>query len=311
MAESASSLLRDLATAFEATLTAALPEPPVDAPSGEVRITEAMRYSLCLPGKRLRPLFLLSAAAAVGADPLPLRCFAVGLEMIHTYSLVHDDLPAMDADDLRRGRPTNHRVFGEGIAILAGDGLLTEAFALMLDPVAAAGGRSAPEPALQIEVVREVARAAGHRGMIGGQAADILAEGRVPDAAELESIHRRKTGALIRVSVRAGARLAGAGSEQVEALDRFAAGYGLAFQIADDLKDEVVPEEITGKRRGGDREAGKMTYPALLGIEGSRERCATELEGAIAALASFGPAAGMLELLARRSLAPAMAGAEP
>jgi geranylgeranyl diphosphate synthase type II len=303
-------LLRDVAAAFEETLAAALPEPPADAPCGEGRITEAMRYSLSLPGKRIRPLFVLSAAAAVGADPLPLCRFAVGLEMIHAYSLVHDDLPAMDDDDLRRGRPTNHRVFGEGMAILAGDGLLTEALALMLEPVAAAGGRAAPEPALQIEVVHEIARAAGHRGMIGGQAADILAEGRAPDATELESIHRRKTGALIRVAVRAGARMAGASLEQIEALDRFAAGYGLAFQIADDVKDEVTPEEVTGKRTGGDREAGKMTYPALMGVAGARDRCAAELEAAIAALAPFGLAAGMLELLARTSLAPALTGAE-
>lgn len=311
--ETAASRLRELASAFEKTLVEALPEPPADAAWGEQRITEAMRYSLCLPGKRLRPLLLLCAAAAVGADPRRLCRFALGVEMIHAYSLVHDDLPAMDDDDLRRGRPTNHRVYGEAMAILAGDGLLTEALTTMLEPLPAAdrvADSAAPaEAALQLDVVREVADAAGHRGMVGGQAADLIAQGRSPDAEALESIHRRKTGALIRAAVRAGARIGGATNEQLDALDRFAAGYGLAFQIADDVKDEVAPQEVTGKHAGGDREAGKMTYPALLGVDGARERCARELEDAIAALASLGPAAAALELLARESLAAALAPA--
>lgn len=300
--QSAREQLQELVRAFEQTLGEALADPGSGAPTGEGRITEAMRYSLGLPGKRLRPLFLLGAATALGADPMSLRRFALGIEMIHAYSLVHDDLPAMDDDDLRRGQPTNHKVYGEGMAILAGDGLLTEAFAMMLEPLGA-------DAAVQLAVVRDVADAAGHRGMIGGQAADLLCEGVAPDAAALESIHHRKTGALIRVSVRAGARIAGASEEQLAALDRFARGYGLAFQIADDVKDEVAPTEVTGKQEGGDREAGKMTYPALFGVDGARRRCMEELEKAVAELASFGAAAGMLEVLARDSLRPALEGA--
>ena len=257
-----------------------------------------MRYSLTAPGKRLRPTLLLAAAEACGGRPRDFVRFAVGLEMIHAYSLVHDDLPAMDDDDLRRGRPTNHVVFGEAMAILAGDALLTEAFALMLEPVA--------DPARQMEIVAEVCRAAGWRGMVGGQAADLMAEGRDPAEDTLRSIHERKTGALLAVSVRAGARLAGAGDEQVEVLDRFSEHFGLAFQIADDIKDETAPTEVSGKTGGGDREAGKMTYPALYGVERSRELLEQELDLASAALADFGERAAVLEELARSSVAPAL-----
>jgi len=258
---------------------------------------DSMRYSLETPGKRLRPLLVLAAADAVGVDAARFARFAAGVEMIHAYSLVHDDLPAMDDDDLRRGRPTNHVVYGEGMAILAGDGLLTQAIVVLLDPVV--------ETDLQTSIVREIVRAAGFEGMVGGQAADLLAQGRAPEEALLRSMHARKTGALISAATRAGARLGGASADDVEACTRFAQAYGVAFQIADDLKDEIAPEEVSGKRRGGDREAGKMTYPALFGIEGSRERLRTELAIAIAALAPLGKRSALLEALARDSVAPA------
>ena len=269
-------------------------------PFGATRLVESMRYSLETPGKRLRPLLLLCAADCVGADASRFARFAAGVEMIHAYSLVHDDLPAMDDDDLRRGRATNHVVFGEGMAILAGDGLLTQGFVILLDPVA--------ESDVQISVVREIVRAAGYEGMVGGQAADLLAQGDAPEEALLRSMHARKTGALISASTRAGARLAGASVDDLDALTRFSQGYGVAFQIADDLKDEISPTEVSGKRRGGDREAGKMTYPSLYGIEGSRERLRAELDAALVALAGLGTRAATLELLARESVAPAFEG---
>jgi len=213
--------------------------------------------------------------------------------------LIHDDLPAMDDDTLLRGQPTNHIVFGDGMAILAGDGLLTEAFVAMLEP--------ATDARLQSSVVIEVARAAGREGMVGGQAADLLAEGRPPDEGSLRSIHSRKTGALILAAVRAGARLGGASEEDVDALGRFALSFGLAFQIADDIKDEVAPPELTGKTARGDAEAAKMTYPSLYGVEGARARCREELDRALAALAPLGDRAAALERLARDSVAPAFA----
>jgi len=273
---------------------------------GASRLLDSMRYSLRTPGKRLRPLLLLTTAEAVGVDAAPLARFCVGVEMIHAYSLIHDDLPAMDDDELRRGRPTNHVVYGDGMAILAGDGLLTEAFVAMLEPLEL-GGR-AVDAALQMGVVRDLALAAGGTGMVGGQAADLQSEGGAPDEALLLSIHARKTGALILGSVMAGGRLAGATADVLDALERFAVHYGLAFQIADDIKDEVAPPEITGKRGGGDRAAEKMTYPALFGVDGSRERCAAELEAAFAALATAPGASdrsAALELLARGSVSPA------
>jgi geranylgeranyl diphosphate synthase type II len=286
----------------ERALEATLPRSghPALAPFGAERLVESMRYSVETPGKRLRPLLLLCAADCVGGDATRLSRFAAGVEMIHAYSLAHDDLPAMDDDDLRRGRPTNHVVFGEGMAILAGDGLLTQAFVVLLDPVA--------DSDVQISVVREIVRAAGYEGMVGGQAADLLAQRREPDEVLLRSMHARKTGALISASTRAGARLGGASVDDLEALTRFAQGYGVAFQIADDLKDEVAPTEVSGKRRGGDREAGKMTYPRLFGIEGSRDRLRAELDGALGALERLGARAAALERLARESVAPAFDG---
>jgi geranylgeranyl diphosphate synthase type II len=296
--------LAEFFEAVERTLTETLPD-AVSAAAlgfGGERLVSSMRYSLETPGKRLRPLLLLAAAEAVGGDPEKFLRFAAGVEMVHAYSLIHDDLPAMDDDELRRGLATNHIVYGDGMAILAGDGLLTEAVVVMLEPVV--------EPALQMEITRDVVRAAGHQGMVGGQAADLLAEGEPPEESLLRSIHRRKTGALICASVDAGARLAGASANDREALARFSRCYGIAFQIADDVKDEVAPPEVTGKNSGGDREAGKMTYPALFGIDGSRTRCAAELDASLAALAPLQGRVGTLIELARDSVAAAFDGEE-
>ncbi len=278
------------------------PDDPALTEFGAARLVESMRYSLGTPGKRLRPLLLLATAEALGGPTERLAGFAVGLEMIHAYSLIHDDLPAMDDDDLRRGHPTNHKVFGDGMAILAGDGLLTEAFLVMLQPVG--------DPERQAHVIGEIARAAGREGMVGGQAADLLAEEMEPELEILRSIHIRKTGALLRASVRAGAELAGASTEDLAVLTDFAIRFGLAFQIADDIKDVVAPPQVTGKQGGGDRTAGKMTYPALMGVESAREHCREELEAAIAALAPLGERGRVIEYLARDSVAPAFAGTE-
>ncbi len=292
--------LDELRQLVDRTLEEALPalDDPRLSAFGAGRLVEAMRYSLTAPGKRLRPLFVLAAAEACGGRPHELVRFAAGIEMIHAYSLIHDDLPAMDDDELRRGRPTNHVVFGEAMAILAGDALLTEAFAAMLEPL--------EDPIVQLEVVADVARAAGYRGMVGGQAADLLAEGTEASEDVVRSIHTRKTGALLAAAVRAGARLGGASDEELEALERFAEHFGLAFQIADDLKDELAPPEITGKMGGGDRRAGKATYPALYGIEESRRLLRGELDLALEALEEFGERAALLAAIARAAVEPVL-----
>jgi geranylgeranyl diphosphate synthase type II len=269
---------------------------------GVDRLVESMRYSLRTPGKRIRPLLLLAAAETLGADPARFARFAVGIEMIHAYSLIHDDLPAMDDDDLRRGLPTNHVVYGDGMAILAGDALLTEAFVVMLEPVA--------EPRAQARAIEEIARAAGREGMVGGQAADLLAEGIEGDAALLQAIHARKTGALLRVSVRAGALLAGVDEGDLALLTTFGERFGLAFQIADDIKDETAPTSVTGKREGGDRRSGKMTYPALFGIERSLALLRLELDAAFEAVAPLSRDPSLLLHVAADSVAPALAQAE-
>jgi geranylgeranyl diphosphate synthase type II len=287
----------------EAELDSALPArgEPEAAEFGRAHLVEAMEYSLRTPGKRVRPLLLLCAAEAVGGDPASLIRFACGVEMIHAYSLVHDDLPAMDDDDLRRGQPTNHVVYGEGMAILVGDGLLTHAAVIMMEPVAAA--------AEQMSVAREIMMAAGCDGMVGGQAADLMAEGSPPELDLLVGIHRRKTGALIRAAVHGGATLGGANREELDVLDAFGTRFGLAFQIADDVKDEIAPTELTGKHGGGDREAAKMTYPSLLGVQESVQRCEYELDLAIAALDPLGDRGRLLVAVAQDAIAPALASA--
>ena len=286
----------------DAALERYLPGAPVCPP----RVSEAMRYSLFAGGKRLRPLLAIAAAEAValanGDDPDVARALALpaacALELIHTYSLVHDDLPAMDDDTLRRGRPTSHVVFGEGLAILAGDGLLTEAFALM-----------AREPAVdadallvtrKVQAVRIVAEAAGACGMVGGQAIDLEAAGTAAafDADGLRAMHARKTGALIRASASAGAVLAGATDDQHGAIERYASELGLAFQIVDDILDVEGASGDLGKTAGKDAAVQKATYPAIVGLEKSRKIAAQLTDKAFAALKIFKGKAVALEALA-------------
>jgi geranylgeranyl diphosphate synthase type II len=256
---------------------------------------EAMRYSLFAGGKRIRPAFVFAAAEAVGGDGEAALPFAAGLEMIHTYSLVHDDLPAMDDDDLRRGKPTCHKVYGEGTAILAGDGLLTDAFAVVTAP-----GVLATHPAERVaQIVHELAVAAGSGGMVAGQALDLGAAGHGVDLATLEFLHTHKTGALIRAAVRVGGLAVGAGPDPLEALTRYASRLGLAFQIADDVLDVEGDPAQLGKPVGSDQGLGKATYPALLGVEESKRLAAQLMEEALAALSMFGAGAEPLAALAR------------
>ena len=281
--------------AVDAALARYLPDdrraPPI--------ICEAMRYSVLAGGKRLRPMLALAAAEAVAERSgmaeatvrdlvMPTAC---ALELIHTYSLVHDDLPSMDNDTMRRGRATAHVVFGEGIAILSGDGLLTEAFAIMArDPELAAGAGGASEgqrAARRLTAIRMIADAAGAEGMVGGQALDLQAA--VPGAAPLDStslraMHARKTGALIRGAAMAGAILAGADSPVLDAVDAYASQLGLAFQIVDDILDVEGASADLGKTAGKDAATGKVTYPSMFGLAESRRLAAECVDRALASL---------------------------
>jgi geranylgeranyl diphosphate synthase type II len=262
---------------IEAALDRCVP-PEEEDPS---TIHRAMRYSLFAGGKRVRPLLAIASAQAVCDSPQGIEFAACPLELIHTYSLIHDDLPALDNDDLRRGRPTCHKVFGDAIAILAGDALLTLAFEVLskLDAVAAER---------RIGLVRELATAAGTvRGMIGGQVNDLKGEGQPPTPELLESIHRAKTGALLRASVRMGAIYAGASHEQLDALTLFGEHIGLAFQIIDDVLDVEQSSEALGKTAGKDAQQKKITFPAVYGLERSRAMAEQERLAAHAALAGF------------------------
>jgi geranylgeranyl diphosphate synthase, type II len=245
----------------------------------------AIRYSLFAGGKRLRPALALGAAELVSGDDAPALPVACAIEMIHTYSLIHDDLPSMDNDDLRRGKPTCHKAFSESAAILAGDGLLTMAF-----DMAAETGSTA--------IVQEIARAAGVAGMVGGQQFDLEGEGQQLDMAHLKQIHRAKTGALIRVSLRAGAMAAHASDAQIDALTIYGEHLGLAFQITDDILDVVGNEEVLGKPVGSDASLEKSTYPALVGLDESRRLAKEAVQSAIDALAVFGDEADVFRELA-------------
>jgi geranylgeranyl diphosphate synthase type II len=253
-------------------------------------IHEAIRYSVMSGGKRLRPALVMASAEAVGGDPALVLPAACSLELIHSYSLVHDDLPAMDDDDFRRGRPTCHKVFGEAAAILAGDALLTLAFGVLAE----CKGVRADSIA---RVLAEVAFAAGSRGLIGGQVVDTLSSDEEIDGRTLEYIHRHKTGALYRASVRAGAILAGAADRQLTALTGYAEHLGLAFQIKDDILDIEGNEAVLGKPVGSDLKNKKATYPSLYGLAGSREKALREARGAVAALTGFGEEADFLRKL--------------
>ena len=271
----------------EEALEVALPKQ--DGP--ESRVVEAMRYSLFAGGKRLRPILCLAASEAVGGEVQAAMPAGCALEMIHTYSLIHDDLPAMDDDDLRRGKPTNHKVYGEAIAILAGDGLLTEAFVLLSD-----SNSLLPERAVQ--VIGVIAEAASYRGMVGGQVVDMLSQNKGADLETVQQMHSRKTAALIAAAAESGA-LAGKGSEvQDAALARYGRAIGLAFQIADDILDIEGDAELLGKTTGADEARGKVTYPATVGLERSRQAANEMVTDALVALEGFDDRANPLRSLA-------------
>ena len=229
-------------------------------------LKEAMEYSLFAGGKRLRPILVLAAAEAAGGEADAAMPVACAIEMVHTYSLIHDDLPAMDDDDYRRGRPTNHKVFGDGMAILAGDALLTHAFFCAAQ--IAKDGRVPAERALA--VIEELAMYAGARGMVGGQAADLKGKQGLTKLEDLESIHLRKTGDLIVFSLRAGGRIGGATDDQLAALERFGYDIGLAFQIQDDVLNVIGDEKKLGKPVKSDEKRNKATYPYFVGVEESK-----------------------------------------
>ncbi|OWA37903.1 polyprenyl synthetase [Saccharibacillus sp. O16] len=247
-------------------------------------LLESMRYSLDAGGKRLRPLLVVAACESLGGSRQAAIRVAAAVEMVHTYSLVHDDLPAMDNDDLRRGKPTNHKVFGEAMAILAGDGLLTHAFYVI--GTLTRDGLLNAEAA--VAIITDLAEYAGPRGMVGGQVADMEGEQGITDLARLEYIHLHKTSDLIMFSLLAGGRTAGATAEQLEALRTFGRGIGLAFQIQDDILDLIGDESKLGKKTQSDVKMEKVTYPYFLGIEGSREEVKRLSEEAKSAVAGAG-----------------------
>ncbi|RWR00655.1 geranyl transferase [[Pantoea] beijingensis] len=246
-------------------------------------LVNAMRYGALLGGKRLRPFLVYATGEMLKADPASLDAPAAAIECIHAYSLIHDDLPAMDDDNLRRGQPTCHIKFGEDTAILAGDALQTLAFSILADDP-----MPGVSPQSRIAMISELAQASGVAGMCGGQALDLAAEGKHIDLAALEQIHRHKTGALIRAAVRLGALSAGdRGRDALPALDRYANAIGLAFQVQDDILDVVGDTAVLGKRQGADQDLGKSTYPALMGLENAREKAWDLHKEALSALESL------------------------
>jgi len=244
----------------------------------------AIRYTLFPGGKRIRPILAMTAYEVVGGKGNGILPYACGLELIHTYSLIHDDLPALDNDDYRRGKPTSHKVFGEAMATLAGDALLTEAFHLM----SREGLRGEGDPRVAIRVIDEISRAAGFAGMIAGQVVDIESEGEKVELPILEFIHTHKTGSLILVSVRTGGCLGGATDREMEAFTKYGRAIGLAFQITDDILDVEGSRASMGRAPGVDKARDKITYPALLGLEESKRRCNELIGQAVAAMEPFG-----------------------
>lgn len=257
---------------------------------GAERLFAAMEYSLLAGGKRLRPLLLLAAAEGFGGKADDVLPFAVGVEMLHTYSLIHDDLPAMDDDDMRRGRPSCHKQFDEATAILAGDGLLTHAFAKQC--------AAAAEPERKLAAIRYFAQNAGIYGMVAGQTLDIAAEGQSIDLAGLKAIHRAKTGALLAAAVVCGGILAGADEAEQAQLEKFGYAFGLAFQIVDDILDEVGDAKLLGKPVGSDAANHKVTYVTLLGMDGAKAAAAEVTAEAVAALKPLGAKGQLLAELA-------------
>ncbi len=269
------------------------------APLTPKTLHESMIYSLSAGGKRIRPILCLASYEACGGKAEDIIPYASALEFIHTYSLVHDDLPAMDNDDLRRGKPTNHKVFGEGMAILAGDALLTEAFYMLSNNSNKKPSAISHQPSAVLRVIREIAMASGAHGMVGGQAQDLLSEDAEPDAKTLSFIHSHKTAALITVSVRSGGILAGCSDEKLFGLTKYGENIGLAFQVVDDILDVEGEAEVIGKPKGSDEKKKKMTYPKLYGIEKSREKARELIHNAIGALEVFDEKAEPLRAIAR------------
>ncbi len=267
--------------------------PPPAAPPAMLH--ESMRYSLHAGGKRVRPILAMAAAEALGTEPPGLMAAACSLELIHTYSLIHDDLPAMDDDDFRRGKPTNHKVYGDAIAILAGDALLTMAFDLLSRPDLMKGC----DPLRQVRMLQELAFGSGNRGMVAGQVFDIQAEHQDIDLPALQNIHKHKTGMLIRAAVRIGAIAGGASDRQLDDMTGYAEDIGLAFQIADDVLNVTGTREELGKNPNTDAERGKKTYPTFYGVDGARRLADECVARAIARLASFGSSADPLREMAR------------
>lgn len=265
-------------------------EPPLDE-----TLAAAMKYSLMAGGKRLRPILLMAAADAVGAKGTDYLTAGCALEMIHTYSLIHDDLPAMDNDDYRRGKLTNHKVYGDGMAVLAGDALLTLAFEVLTR-------QQYTDAATLLRVVKEISTAAGMNGMVGGQAIDLESEGKHIDMETLRRMHMGKTGALFRTALRSGAILAGADEKKLAALTDYAEKFGMAFQITDDILDVVGDEKLIGKPVGSDVRNEKSTYVTLTSLEEAQKLAKETVDGAVAALQDFGPEADFLRQLVRYML---------
>lgn len=285
-----------LENAGEEPVTEAVERNPDEAlPPQPLR--SAMRYSLLLPGKRIRPVLLLAAYHLLREDWQSVIPFACALEMIHTYSLIHDDLPAMDDDALRRGKPTNHLVYGENMAILAGDGLLNMAYETMLN-----APFTAQHPAEAVNAMREIARRAGVCGMIAGQTLDVKLEGHEPSRESVRYIHLHKTADLLTAPITAGLMLAGASAEQLEAGRLYGRGLGLAFQIVDDLLDLEGDVALLGKETGMDAVRGKMTWPAVCGVEQARSDAKQAVEEAVQAMKLFGEKGEILSELARKTL---------
>jgi geranylgeranyl diphosphate synthase type II len=281
--------------AKQQTIDAALEKLWDDTEPFPTPLIQAMRYSLEAGGKRLRPILCIAASEAVGGSESDVMPAACALELIHTYSLIHDDLPAMDDDELRRGKPTCHKAFDEATAILAGDGLLTAAFEVLAKP----GPNQAGDPLKWLEVVYLIAQAAGCSGMVQGQMMDLSAEGKTITLEELEMLQRLKTGALIEASVKAGALLGGGSAEEVAALGTYGVHIGLAFQLADDILNIEGKPEMLGKPVGSDQVHQKVTGPSLIGLEQARARARGLIDSALEALNMFGAKGEPLAALAR------------
>ena len=267
---------------------------PVESELAQI-IYESMRYSIFAGGKRLRPLLLMAAVEALGKQGENYLNIACGMEMIHTYSLIHDDLPAMDNDDYRRGKLTNHKVYDEAIAILAGDALLTLSFEVML-------AQKDVQPQTLVAVVAEIAKAAGPSGMVGGQVLDMQSEGQNIPLEKLQLMHNAKTGALFTAAIKAGGMIAGANPKQLEMLVQFSKFYGLAFQITDDILDAVGEQEKIGKPVGSDEKNNKATFVTLYSVEEAKKMAQVAVNNAIECLADFGDNAKLLKNFAEKLL---------